>query len=741
MRQNGRKSPHGSLNTDSSFAQFPAEADVQGVRVAVFRFGPFFLDSSRRSLLRDGIPQALAPKTFDILLLLVEQRARVVSKDELLQTVWPGTFVEEGNLSQQIFLLRKILGRDADRPEYIATVPRRGYRFVGEMAEQVKEPSALPRAPGPSHMLSRRLSAPLISGLLIAGAASLAYIRWGGSPGDTADQRLVSVTSLPGLESSPSISPDGNFVVFSWTGPNPEGIPDLWVSAVDRDSRQRLTETPAAAETSPAWSPDMRDIAFIRVGKGVFVMPALGGPEQNVAESGSMVAWMPDGRSLLVRDGKPGAGIPYGIFQIDRETLKRSQITRPSSGIGDSAFDVSPDGRSLAFVRYERPGVGDVYVAPIGSGEARRRTNWNTEIRGLAWTPDGRDIVYAVLEEQGLDATLFRIRASGNRIERGVRALHVSAESPSMSQPPTGESARLAFTAKRIDVGLRLIDLQGPRAGDVFQSVRRFADSTRLDAPGPFSEDGERIAFVSDRNGGVRVWVANRDGAGVQPVTTLKATELVIGSWSRDGQRIVVDAAIDGNSDVYIVYLDGRTPKRLTTEPSVDLLAEWSADERWIFFSSNRSGSLEIWKVPAEGGPAEQVTRQGGGEPKLGPDGQTLFYLDRAPSGPGGVSGSSTLKSVPVGGGAEVAVLDGVRLGLWSVTDRGIVFLTIEPESDAIDFYDFNDRKVRRLGRLPFRVSRYAGLGMLDVDRDGRWALVSVTDQWESDIKVANGFR
>ena len=83
----------------------------------------------------------------------------------------------------------------------------------------------------------------------------------------------------------------------------------------------------------------------------------------------------------------------------------------------------------------------------------------------------------------------------------------------------------------------------------------------------------------------------------------------------------------------------------------------------------------------------------------------------------------------------------GVRFGLWSVTDRGIAFVTMEPDSDAIDFYSFGDRKVRRLGRLPFRVSTYLGLGTLHVDRAGRWALVSVTDQWESDIKVADGFR
>ena len=229
-----------------------------------------------------------------------------------------------------------------------------------------------------SHPLVRRFSGtPLIAAGLIAGA-SLAYVIWGGSSAESLDPRIVSVTSLPGLEYSPSISPDGNFVVFSWTGQNPEGIPDLWIKAVDRDSLQPLTGTPTAAETSAAWSPNGRDIAFIRVGEGVFTVPALGGAETKVTDSGSMVAWMPDGRSLLVRDGQPAAGTPYGIFQIELETFTRTQLTRAPTGIGDSTFDVAPDGRSLAFVRYERPGIGDVYVAPITGGEARRRTNWNS---------------------------------------------------------------------------------------------------------------------------------------------------------------------------------------------------------------------------------------------------------------------------------------------------------------------------------------------------------------------------
>lgn len=99
------------------------------------------------------------------------------------------------------------------------------------------------------------------------------------------------------------------------------------------------------------------------------------------------------------------------------------------------------------------------------------------------------------------------------------------------------------------------------------------------------------------------------------------------------------------------------------------------------------------------------------------------------------------LMSVPIVGGQETVVLDGIRLALWSVVETGIVFLTIETSGDAIDFYRFSDRMVRRLGTLPFRVCRYAGLGALTVSPDGRLALVSVTDAWESDIMIADGVR
>ena len=700
--------------------------------VKSFEFGPFVLDPAKRSLVRDTVPQSLTPKAFDVLLLLVEQRARVVSKEEILKTLWPDMFVEEANLSQQVFVLRRTLNGDSAGPDYIATVPRRGYRFVAEVIERSEPETATglpaqPQARQPAHRY-----APLLAGFLVLGAATAFGIRWRATP-QTFDPRLIAVTALPGLEQSPSISPDGNFVAFSWTGSSPEGIPDIWIKAVDSDALRQLTNTPAA-ETQLAWSPDGREIAFVRAGQGVFITSALGGQERKVANTGSMVGWTRDSQSLLVRD-RAKSNEPFGIFKIELKTGQRRQLTQAPSGIGDWTFDVAPDGNTLAFIRYERPGIADVYIAPMAGGQARRRTNWDAQISRVAWMPDGRDLVYAVAEITGLEQNLYRIRADGERLERGTRALHVSVRWPSASSVRPGGSVRLAFTKDRTDVGLRLVDLQDPRA-DKMLEVSRFSDSTRVDFPGRFSRSGEQIAFLSDRDGWAEVWLANRDGSGLRQVTTLKATELQIGGWSPDDRRIVIDAAISGNSDLYIVPLDGTPPVRLTTDPAFDLKPEWSADGRSIYFTSGRSGRPEIWKVSADGGQASQLTRQGGVDAQEAPDGRTLFYVDRPPSW----SGRSTLKQIAVDGGEEIAVIEGVRFSLWSVTDRGIAFLSSERDSDAIDFYSFDDRQVRRLGRLPLRV-RTGGLGGMVVRRDARWALISVTDQWESDIMVADGFR
>jgi hypothetical protein len=132
------------------------------------------------------------------------------------------------------------------------------------------------------------------------------------------------------------------------------------------------------------------------------------------------------------------------------------------------------------------------------------------------------------------------------------------------------------------------------------------------------------------------------------------------------------------------------------------------------------------------------LTHNGGFEPRESPDGLYLFYLDR---GPGGLTngGTARLMRLPLTGGQEKLVIDGVRPFLWSVTNAGIVFVTREPDFDAIDLYRFSDQRVARVGRLG---SRIPGIyPHLTVSRDGRWALATRMVRFDSDLMRLDNFR
>jgi len=107
----------------------------------LYGFGPYRLDIIERVLLRDGQPITLPPKDLETLLVLVERAGHIVEKEELLEKVWPGVFVEEGNLARHVFNLRQVLGDSPDGRKYIETIPKRGYRFVAAVHAE-SEPAA-----------------------------------------------------------------------------------------------------------------------------------------------------------------------------------------------------------------------------------------------------------------------------------------------------------------------------------------------------------------------------------------------------------------------------------------------------------------------------------------------------------------------------------------------------------------------------------------------------------------------
>ena len=559
--------------------------------------------------------------------------------------------------------------------------------------------------------------------------------------------KLTPLTSYPGDEAQPSLSPDGNFVAFTCSEADKPGQSDICVKAVGAESFQKLTNTPES-EYWPSWSPNGQEIAFGRgpsrfspgfqeagAEMGIYVMPLAGGPERKVSDTGNMVGWTPDGKSVLIRDRRKGE--PFAIFQLDLDTLQRRRITQPPQGDGDWRFDVSPDGRTLAFIRFGRTTVGDLYVAPIEGGEPRRLTEWNRYLTGVSWTPDGTELVYS------LDGRLWRISAGLTHPGRGspIPNIPMPAIGLSISRPRAGRAARLAFRTSRNQNSLRRIDLSSAVHDGTISGIEPFAPATRSDTPGRFSPDGTKVAFVSNRSSeNPELWIADSDGGRPRQITALgSAARMLAGSWSPNGKQILFDAEIQGSDEIYVISVDGGNPVRLTLGPAVDGLPEWSKDSRWIYYASPAKETIpNIWRMPAQGGTSERLTNQGGFEPQVSPDGQHLYYLDRPPS-----AGTARLLRMTIDGvgGEGHLIHDGMSPFLWSVTNIGIYFLKTEDRVHSVHLYRFASQKIERVGSLPFRLPSLQSPGRFTVASDGRWALVNVAERSGGDLMLIDDFR
>ena len=565
------------------------------------RFSVFEVDFEAAELRKRGIRIRLQDQPFRVLSALLEKPGELVTREQLKDRLWAqDEFVEfDKSLNTAVQKIRAALGDSADNPRFVETVPRRGYRFIAAVESP---PLAGPPVERPAALSPRWLALAALLTVLAVGAI------WHGSRTPSADTaRSASppapLTSYPGAERAPDLSPDGNRVVFSWTGETGDN-PDIYVKLVGESASQRLTSDPAE-DTSPAWSPDGRTIAFVRCGAEtaeLILVPSIGGTERPIAAveksfcPQQRLSWFPDNRHLALWDrATPQA--PWSIFKVSLDTGERSALTRPaSSASGDRYPAVSPDGRSLAFSRSESAREQSVYLVPLTDrlepgGPPRKLTDgeyaWDP-----AWSADGAEIIYT----EGFDESLrLKVIPARGGLSRPI--------------PQAGNGSHAAVSRS----GDRLVFERSSRDSDIWRASlpdgadkRTLIRSTRRDLTPQYSPDGRRIAFSSSRTGYREIWVCDRGGSNAVQVTDLRSEMSSGPYWSPDSSAIVFQSIVDNQREIFVVLPNGGGLKRLTDHPAVDLQPTWSRDGSWIYFSSNRSGEPKTWKVPAEGGePAE----------------------------------------------------------------------------------------------------------------------------------------
>jgi Tol biopolymer transport system component len=230
---------------------------------------------------------------------------------------------------------------------------------------------------------------------------------------------------------------------------------------------------------------------------------------------------------------------------------------------------------------------------------------------------------------------------------------------------------RLAYEQRLRDANIWRIEVA--TSAQLTGSPAKMIASTRHEAGPNVSPDGGRIAFHSDRSGSFEIWACDAAGSDLVQLTSFGGPIVGAPQWSPDGRRIAFEVLAKGHSDIHVVNVDGEPPQRVTSETSDDVVPSWSNDGRWIYFASNRTGRHEVWRVPAEGGSAVQVTKRGGFRAFESKDGQFLYYSKGFD-----VDG---LWRVAVNGGEEVQVLDYPKAGFWgywALVEPGVYFVNTE---------------------------------------------------------------
>ncbi|MBA2731968.1 MAG: PD40 domain-containing protein [Acidobacteria bacterium] len=667
-----------------------------------YDFGVFRIDVSNRLLLCDGEPVALMPKTFDMLLLLVERHGEVLEKDELLEILWPDAIVEESNLTQNIHVLRRALEQHSPDGGYIKTIPRRGYRFVAEVREFWDEDAGFVIE---KHTLARVVieeEFEVADESEDAGSSLTTTINSNSNVPDAAatnapaaldhtfhlaqNQPPQLILDVTPLQNSP------NALALKGVIKHRRVVPVLLLAALIVTSavvifrfdkifgrkeatspfqKMKLTRltTPRQARRAII-SPDGRYIAYVLSadgGQGLWIeQTATQSNHQEVVPAADVryfgTTFSPDGNFLyyIIKQMNNSIGVLYSVPALGGTPNKVLTDV-------DSPVTFSPDGKQIAFIRGSSAGEKALMIANVdGTGErtlAARHGDDFYNFDGPAWSPDGQKIAC------GAGGLAQRVGVVGIDVKDGTEKLIGSQIWKAVEQVAwLKDGSGLILVARD----------QAPNAALQLWYLSYTSGEARRITNDLSNYGGVSLTSASDALVTLQfeklssIWLnANESSNGEARQLTFNKYDGLGGLlWTPDHSAIIYTSNTNGKEGLWMVNADGTNQRllsnRLNTyeEPSV------SPDGRYVFFVSEVNGERNLWRLEIEGGDLKQLTQSGQESyAQVSPDGAWIVSSSA-------ISGRTTLWKMNIDGSNRV-----------QLTDKSAILPTISPDAKFIACY------------------------------------------------------
>ncbi len=665
-----------------------------------YAFGPYRLDLDDRILFEGARPVPLTPKAVETLLVLVSRHGHVVGKEELMRVVWPDTVVEENNLTQNISALRKALG-DADGHRFIETVPRRGYRFVAEVAEPGEPVEGTPRGQGGAAMpgesapnrpwfLRWRLAALLIGlGALLVALATRGWRAPSREP--FARMRIAPLTNS-GNVAGLALSPDGRQLALAL---DENGRQALWVRQLAMASGVRIVPPADMEYWGVTFAPDGHFVYYVswepnRAEPVLARVPVLGGTPQMLDFESSPpdgpVSFSPDGRRvayLFSMRSESRLVVANADGTEPRTLASRRDPVRFASRPGALAW--SPDGSTVA-VGVAAPGTAGwrAHVLAVRMSDGAERVIGSStwfRIGRIAWLSDGKGMLLSASQERWAPRQIWQVSFPDGAVRRITNDLD---EYGDLGLSPQAETLVALQTACVSSLWIA----PGGRAGSAKRVATEAGKFEGIEGMA-WTADG-RLVYRSRAGGSWDLWMLDPSQQEPRQLTFDRHSELHP-SVSPDGASVVFVSDQSGRYALYRMPLDGGDAVRLTDAVEDAVYPSWAGDGSLVVFQAGgmiQYRPASIWRIRSSGGAAARLAEPQSMRPAVSPDGQRVAYYSlhdghwviRVVPIEGGPpiatfsippSASRTLRWMPDGGGlAYIVTVDGVS-NVWQQPLQG----------------------------------------------------------------------